>query len=103
MTKIEIKPLSVNRAWQGRRYKTDDYERYERDVSLLLPKEIPYGKHLHIEFGFNSRASDLDNPVKPFLDILQKKYGFNDNAIEKLTLVKKIVPRGQEYIDFHFE
>jgi hypothetical protein len=28
-----------------------------------------------------SMASDYDNPVKIFQDVLSKKYGFNDNRI----------------------
>lgn len=34
------------------------------------------------------------------LDILQKRYGFNDSRIYLLTVNKKIVPKGQENITF---
>jgi Holliday junction resolvase RusA-like endonuclease len=30
--KIEMAALSVNQAWQGRRFKTPEYKRYERDL-----------------------------------------------------------------------
>lgn len=50
---VKYNPLSVNDAWQGRRYKTEEYRRYERDLLLLLPRikipEPPY--RLEIEFG----------------------------------------------------
>ena len=49
-------------------------------------------------FGFSSNASDLDNPVKPLIDILQKKYGFNDNQIFELNIRKCIVAKGKEFI-----
>ena len=38
--RIKIKPLSVNDAWQGRRFKTDNYKKYERDLMLILPSSV---------------------------------------------------------------
>ena len=40
---LMIKPLSVNEAWQGKRFKTNSYKSYEKDVMRLLPAnlEIP--------------------------------------------------------------
>ena len=80
---LKIKPLSVNDAWQGRRYKTKKYKAYEKIIKLMLKNQnFPNGKvFLKIEFGFSNAGSDIDNPLKPFLDILQKKYKFNDNQI----------------------
>jgi Holliday junction resolvase RusA-like endonuclease len=100
---IKIKPLSVNDAWKGRRMKTDNYKRYERDLALLLPRnlKIPDGDlSIYLEWGFSSAASDWDNPIKPFQDILQKKYGFNDNRIFNATVKKIKVPKGSEYVIF---
>jgi len=100
---IKIKPLSVNKAWKGRRFKTDTYKKYERDVILLLPKiEVPEGKLcVHLEFGFSNKQSDADNPVKLFIDILQKKYGFNDNKIYSYVINKADTVKGAEYIMFN--
>lgn len=102
-TAIQIKPLSVNEAWQGQRFKTRSYQDYERRALLLLPPvlDIPAGDlSIVLEFGFSNRASDLDNPVKPIMDILQKRYGFNDSQVVQYQLIKKIVPKGSEYIAF---
>jgi len=100
--RLNIKPLSVNEAWQGKRYKTPQYKRYERDVILLLrPMEIPEGPlELHITWGFSNAASDLDNPAKLFIDCLQKKYGFDDKRITKLVLEKVKVKKGEEFIEW---
>lgn len=105
MIKIGIKPLSVNATWKGRRYKTKEYKAYERAILLSLPKfPIPNGKlKIYLEFGFSNKSSDWDNPIKPFQDILQKKYDFNDSRIYEAEVLKKIVPKGSEYVKFRLE
>lgn len=90
---FDIKPLSVNEAWQGKRYKTPKYKKYEKDLLLILPKlQMPKPPYVIIyEFGITSQ-SDFDNPIKPLQDILCKKYKFNDNdiliGISKKTIIK---------------
>ncbi len=88
--KIFYKPLSVNECWKGRRFKTDAYKQYERDLLFLLPKMVIPESPLMITFifGFKNMASDIDNPCKPLLDILQKKYGFNDKDVYSLLVLK---------------
>ncbi|MCP4761487.1 MAG: RusA family crossover junction endodeoxyribonuclease [archaeon] len=105
MSKINIKPLSVNRCWQGRRFKTPEYRAYEQAVWLLLPnRNIPSKKLiLNLEAGLSSKNADIDNIAKPFIDILQKKYIFNDKMIYKLNLEKVDVKKGEEYIKFEFK
>jgi len=102
MINVKIKPLSVNECWRGQRFKTPKYKQYERDLGLLLPKlKSPKGKiQLFLEIGLSSKNADIDNPVKPFVDILQKKYGFNDKQIYGIELTKKDVKKGEEYITF---
>ena len=68
----------------------------------MLPiLEIPEGE-LSITYtvGYSSAASDIDNFVKPFQDILSKHYGFNDNKIYHVAIHKEIVKKGLEFIDF---
>jgi len=105
MHTIQIKPLSVNEAWQGQRYKTPKYRAYEAATLLILPKitipEAPYS--ISIELGFSNKLSDLDNPIKMILDILQKKYLINDRDIYQLVITKKIVSKSQEYFKFNLE
>ena len=103
--RIDIKPLSVNRAWQGKRFKTPEYKAYERAVVLLLrPMDIPDGDlSIALTFGFSSKLSDFDNPVKPFVDCLQKKYQFNDRAIKKAEIKVELVKKGEEFIEFKID
>lgn len=103
MEQINIKPLSVNQAWKGKRYRTDKYKNWALFLKSKLKKEdINFNGKISItlEFGFSSKGSDLDNPVKPFLDILSQKFGFNDNQIYQLLLYKKIVKKGDEFIRY---
>ena len=101
--KINIKPLSVNEAWKGQRYKTEKYRKYQSDVLFMLPNIKVSGNALKIDliYGFSNKGADIDNPTKMILDILQKKYNFNDNQIVQLVLTKKIVKKGQEYFDIY--
>lgn len=105
MHSIKITPLSVNRCWQGRRFKSPLYKNYEQELFYLLPKiTIPKGKlKVSLVFGFSSKLNDIDNGVKPFIDILQKKYSFNDILIYEMQINKVDVPRGSEYIKFKIE
>lgn len=100
---VKIKPLSVNQVWQGRRFKTKDYKEYEANLMALLKDfTVPKGElSIFIELGFSNKGADADNCVKPFLDVLQKRYNFNDNKIYHLNLTKKIVKKGDEYIRFN--
>jgi len=100
---ISIKPLSVNNCWQGRRFKTPIYKGYEKELLLKPPKfDVPKVKlKLVIVFGFSNKLSDVDNGLKPFLDILQKKYNFDDRDIYQLNVTKEIVKKGSEFIGFN--
>jgi len=102
MVKIDIKPLSVNQVWQGKRFKTQKYKSYEKELLLKLPTiKIPPPPYKVIyEFGMSSVLSDWDNPIKPFQDVLQKRYGFDDKHIFEATVKKVKTERGKEYIKF---
>ncbi len=98
--KISIKPLSINKAFQGRRFKTQDYRSYEQWLMLLLPniklpKDIKIS--MTIERHFSNEAQDIDSSVKLTLDVLQKKWWFNDKQIYQLNMTKKIVPKWMEW------
>ena len=99
--RINIVPLSVNKAWQGKRFKTKEYIKYEKDMMLLLPRyKMPISPiSLNIRYGFSSKLADIDNPTKLIIDIMQKKYKFDDKDIFELILTKEIVQKGKEYIE----
>lgn len=104
-SRVNIKPLTQNRAWKGRRFKSDQYKAYAIAVSLLLPANliVPDGLlKVYYEFGMSTN-SDFDNPCKMFTDILQSKYHFNDSKIMEAHIKKVIVKKGEEFIKFRIE
>jgi len=101
---LQIKPLSINEAFKGRKYRTDKYDYFIKNCLLQLPKtlSIPDETNIKIaiEFGFSSKASDIDNCIKTFIDCLVKKYGVDDRFIYEMHVFKEIVKKGSEYIKF---
>lgn len=102
MQKINIKPISVNEAYRGRRFATPLLKRYKKDLNYLLPKiKIPKGKLVvHYVFGLSSKRADGDNLIKAFQDCLADIYGFNDNQIYRWEVEKRDVKKGEEFIEF---
>lgn len=93
--------MTVNKAWQGRRFKTPEYKAWREQINWMLPPsiEVPEGRMmLMVTFGVSSKLCDFDNPVKCFVDALQEKYGFNDRQIYVGLVAKVDVPKGKEYI-----
>lgn len=69
---------------------TAEYRSWRQKAQRILPNlEIPEGPlELHVYAYFANKARDLDNILKPLLDTLQERYGFNDNRIHKINAVK---------------
>lgn len=71
---------------------------------MLKPMEIPEGDLVVcMTFAMSNSLSDIDNPVKPFLDILQKYYGFDDKRVVEMHLYKMKVSKGDEWIYFDID
>lgn len=93
--KVPIKALSINDCWQGKRFKTNKYKRYEQEFSLLIqPKKFEKMLgDLEVTIKWKSptvNRGDIDNPVKPILDILTKMGAWEDDRqIQKLTVYKE--------------
>lgn len=102
---LQIKPLSVNESYKGRRFKTGKLKAYAVELMHALPEivlpEPPF--FISYEFGFSSANSDVDNPIKAFQDILQKRYKFNDSQVFKIQAEKVHVKKGDEYIKFKID
>ena len=92
--KIDAKPLTVNRAWRERRFKTPEYKIYEREVFYLLKncgikKVDGWVEVKYIFYLKHYRISDLGNFEKPLSDILVKAGLIDDDRfIKRMTLEK---------------
>jgi Holliday junction resolvase RusA-like endonuclease len=76
---IRTKPLSVNKAWQGKRFRSKEYKSWAEEVQLLVASELSRKTVKKIEgnlevtvelFIKNDKCSDADNPLKPLFDTL---------------------------------
>lgn len=105
MIKISVKPMSINKAYKGKRFRTKEYDSFEKIVLYLLPKiNIPKPPYeIYFKFGFSSTSSDWDNCIKITQDILAKKYNFNDKLIKKGIVETEQVKKGQEYFEFEIK
>ncbi|EGR1951263.1 TPA: RusA family crossover junction endodeoxyribonuclease [Vibrio parahaemolyticus] len=91
--------MSTNDMYQGVKVKSAAYRRWEMQVARGLPDlELPKDKRLAVRaiVRYSNKASDLDNCCKSMLDVLQKRYKFDDKNVYVLKLYKVIVPKGQE-------
>ena len=73
---------------------------------LILPKlksKFKGDLKVTICYGFSNKLSDIDNPTKLVLDILCKKYGFDDRQIFELNQTKQIVKKGNDFISIDIE
>lgn len=102
MIRLDIKPLSLNNAYRGRRFKTPELEAFKKAVLWQIPHlEVPKGKlAVRYVFGVSSKNSDGDNLIKVIQDCLATAYGFNDKRIYEWHVTKIDVPKGKEFIEF---
>ena len=90
--KLNMKPLSVNQAWQGQRYKTKMYKAYEQEALLRLPNKKTDSECLKISYDFylkHSKISDVGNFEKPLTDILVKKGIIKDDRYIRQIVITK--------------
>lgn len=89
--RFDVKPLSVNAAYRGRRFATKELEafhlfvavRAKQERRLAAPLEGPL--RARVWFYFANNQPDLDNHFKPLFDAMQKARVFvNDRQIRRL-------------------
>lgn len=98
---IRVKPLSINKAFKGRRFKTKASKQYDKDVKEAIAgnKATPIKtKWYEVRYQFwlkNFGNSDYDNFIKQVQDCLVRS-GFinNDNHIKKAVIEKFRIEEG---------
>ena len=104
---IPMKPVSTNRLYKGKRYKSPEAKQFEvafaNYLLLKLPPrrmQLPEGDlTIHWRFG-TSRKMDVSNCLKLAEDVLAKHCGFNDNIVVGTSAVRVHVKTGGEFIAF---
>lgn len=97
MFKLNIKPLSVNGAWQGRRFKSPAYVDFEIEMGLLLKQFKKFkialdNTELEIKYTFylkNYALTDVGNLEKQLTDILVKNEFIKDDRYIKRIILQK--------------
>ena len=103
---IPTKPLSVNQAWKGKRFKTEKYDEFTDTVDKLLlmnrKPEIPDGDlEIHFMWGLSTyKQSDYDNPIKCAQDRIANWLKIDDNRFVGGSQRKVKVSKGDEFIVF---
>ena len=100
---IPIKPLTINKAWRGRRFKTDDYHSFEDLVGyeLLVLKLKPVHGWVTIEYEWHIKrfgTTDWDNLIKPIQDILVTHGVIDDDRFIKWGRAEKFKSKEEKII-----
>lgn len=108
--KIELKvnPLSNNKAWKGRRFKSSLYTQFEKDVvKMLPPSNDPVDKtEMFVHYVYhikNYGMTDTANMEKVLTDMLVKRgYLLDDRYIRAIYQRKERLKAGEnEWIDIY--
>ena len=102
---IPIKPISINEAFQGRRFKTKKCKDFEKSFLDIAPKKKMITGLIEIQYEFyvkNHKQADYDNLIKITQDLL-KVCGYieDDRKIYKATVYK--IPSDDERIEVKIE
>ena len=93
---LNVKPLSINKCWQGKRFKTKIYKNYEEELLLFLKRYKPSDAKtkfykVNLLFGIENFAlTDVDNLVKPLMDIIVKAGIIKDDRYVAEYNIRKI-------------
>lgn len=89
---VHLEPFSVNKAFQGRRFKTKECKHWEACFQQLLPKKTMVRGKVSVRYRFflkNHAMVDFDNLIKIMQDNLVKcGYIEDDRKIYKAHVEK---------------
>ena len=102
---LDIKPISINKAFRGRRFKTQECNDYEDDFMKIAPRQKMIEGIVEIEYKFytkNHKMADIDNMIKVTQDLLVKcHYIEDDRKIYKLIVYK--IPSDRDYMEIEIK
>jgi Holliday junction resolvase RusA-like endonuclease len=90
---IQIKPMSINVCFQGRRFRTSTFKKWQDLIICSLPAGSSKSKSLAMSIYIylkDMNRSDLDNYIKPLIDCCVKKgIILDDRYIKYLEVIKR--------------
>lgn len=102
---LDLKPLSLNNCFRGRRFDTTAKKQYDRTLQLLLPKVRVEGPYYTVTLRFFLKrcfGGDLDNLAKVLIDnIVDKGIISNDRNVTEIHLYKQ--PSARDRIEITVE
>ncbi len=103
---IPLKPLSINIAWQGQRFKTKDYKQYENDFYKVVSRaKKPLTGNISVKYVFflkNCSRTDVDNLIKPTQDLLVKR-GYIEDDRKIVHIDARKIKSMTDYIHIEIE
>ena len=95
MIKVDVpcEPFSVNKAFQGRRFKTKECKHWESYFQMLLPKKTMVMGKVSVRYRFflkNHAMVDFDNLIKIMQDNLVKAGYIEDDRKIYRAYVEKV-------------
>ena len=99
---LSIKPLSINAAFQGRRFKTKECNAYCKALALMLPNTRVESEYYELHFRFylkNFAMTDEDNCIKVLQDCMVKKGIISDDRRIIKHVIEKF-PSKTDYVEY---
>ena len=96
---IKIKPISVNKVWQGKRFRTPEYRDWIDKALWLMKKQEKVGGRIYLKITFYIKyplKSDLDNYLKPSIDLIVRKGWIEDDRFIFKLDTQKIEVKKEE-------
>lgn len=107
MYELRLKPLSVNKAYKGRKFRTPEHKLFKDKAHILLKnlnlEPLKPKQEFFVIYKFHISAnSDWDNCVKTVQDAICEALKTDDRYISGAYVRKIRVKRGDERIEFDF-
>jgi Holliday junction resolvase RusA-like endonuclease len=103
--RLDLPALSTNKLFNGRKRRSYFYKSFRKTVFKLLSEKLKDTYSLNgnlkltMTVGFSSQLSDLSNSIKGIEDVLCEFLGINDRQIVMIELHKRLVHKGDEFMD----
>ena len=101
-----LKPISVNEAFQGRRFKTKECKHWERCFWQMLPQKGKVMGKVQVVYRFflkNHASLDFDNLIKIMQDMMVKKGYIEDDRKIYRALIEKIPCKAYDKIEIEIK